>query len=250
MVFNLKNAAVLLGAAAFLTGMAGCTPPSKSANGALLVVKLRQGWFPWAGYAGEVTAMKGADSLNGIKLQVDAGADNIDPMKMVISGQDNFGITSAESVILANQKSAGLVAIAVVNYRSPTVFISLKGSGISRSNDFLGHKVGILSGSESETVYRTLIRKLKLDESKITEVEAPYDLKTFIYHAFDVYPGFIYSEPLALDKQHIAYNLIRPSAYGVSLMGAVYFTTKKYADANPKLVQAFVDALVQGGSRH
>lgn len=209
-------------------------------------ISLRQGWFPWAGYAGEMMAMYETDTLWGIDLIVDAGADDIDPVKMVLSGNNNFGITSAEAILEANQKGADLVAIAVINYKSPTCFISLKESRINSPKDFEGKSVGILTGSETETVYRTLKTQLKLNSNKIKEIEAAYDLKSFINKSFDVYPGFIYSEPLALDQQGIKYNIIKPEDYGVQLMGAVYFTTKDMVKNKPDIVYKFVASLADG----
>ncbi|MEM6360864.1 MAG: ABC transporter substrate-binding protein [Bacteroidota bacterium] len=208
-------------------------------------VSLRQGWFPWAGYAGELVAMEEFDSVFNINLKINPGADDIDPVKMVLSGTNDFGITSAEAIVLANQKGADLIAIATVNYKSPTSFIVLD-ENINNPKDFEGKTIGILTGTETETVYRLLLEKNNISKEKINEVEAPYDLKAFINGYFDVYPGFIYSEPLALEYQNIEYKLIKPENYNVELIGAVYFTTRKYINENPELVQAFINALAMG----
>ena len=223
-----------------------CDNNSRKTNSGLTTFSLRQGWFPWAGYAGELLAMYDLDSIHGVTFKIESGADDIDPMKMVLSGSNDFGITSAEAIITANEKGANLVVIGVVNYKSPTCFISLEGSGIKTPYDFERKKVGILTGSETETVYRTLINKLNVNTTNITEVEAPYDLKTFINKVYDVYPGFIYSETIALDLQNIEYNIIKPEDYDVELIGAVYFTTKSMVENNPEIVQDFVNIVAEG----
>lgn len=213
----------------------------------LPTVSFRQGWFTYAGFAGEVFAMDNEiDSVNGIDLKVEQGADDIDPVKLVLAGKNDFGITSAEAILTANEKGANLVIVGVVNHLSPTCFISLEKSGIKTPSDFVGKRVGVLTGTETETVYKTMVRKLSLDSQKISEVEAPYDLKTFINGEYDVYPGFFYSEPVALDFQNIRYNVIKPSDYGINLMGAVYFTTGKYFKEHPKETKAFVSSISKG----
>lgn len=210
-------------------------------------VSFRQGWFTYAGFAGEVYAIDNKiDSLNGIQLTVEQGADDIDPVKLVLAGKNDFGITSAEAILTANEKGANLVIVGVVNYISPTCFISLEKSGIKAPKDIEGKKVGILTGTETESVYRTMARKLNLETKKISEVEAPYDLKTFINGEYDVYPGFYYSEPVSLDFQNIKYNIIKPSDYGVNLMGAVYFTTEKYFKEHAEETKAFVASISKG----
>ena len=70
-------------------------------------ITLREAWFPWAGYAGEVYAENIANEYN-IDFKIAQGAEDIDPIKMVISGTNDFGIASAENLVLANQKGAGL----------------------------------------------------------------------------------------------------------------------------------------------
>jgi NitT/TauT family transport system substrate-binding protein len=113
--------------------------------------------------------------------------------------------------------------------------------------DFEGNTVGILTGSETETIYNLLVKKNNLDRDKITEVEAPYDIKSFITtHNYDVRPAFMYDEPVTLDAKNIAYNIIKPEDYGVQMMGAVYFTTREMIDKQPEKVQAFVSTLAKG----
>lgn len=223
-----------------------CGNSKKESQDEVSSFSLRQGWFPWAGYAGELVAMNKLDSINGVNFILEAGADDINAMTMVLNGRNEFGITSAEAIITANEKGAEFVAIGVVNYKSPTCFISLESNNIKIPQDFEGKKIGVLTGSETETVYRTLVNKLALDRSLIKEVEAPYDLKTFINKLYDVYPGFIYSETIALDMQNIEYNLIKPEDYGVELIGAVYFTTKEMIKNNPNDVQSFVNIIAEG----
>lgn len=219
----------------------------RSEKSSLLKVSFRQGWFTYAGYAGEVFAMDNSiDSVNGIELTVEQGADDIDPVKLVLSGGNDLGITSAEAVYTANEKGAHLVIVGVVNYQSPTCFISLKKNNIHAPSDLEGKKVGILTGSETETIYRTMVSRLKLNTANITEVEAPYDLKTFIQGEYDVYPGFYYSEPVSLDFQKIEYNVIKPSDYGINLVGAVYFTTEKLLKEHPEKVKGFVNSIALG----
>lgn len=223
-----------------------CSESTSSNENSLTYVSLREGWFPWAGYAGEVEAME-IDSLYGINLKIDQGADDIDPVKLVLSGQNDFGVASAEAIVLANQKGANLVSIGVINYKSATCYIALKDKNVNTLKDFEGKKIGILTGTETETIYRLLVKKNNLNSSKITEIEAPWDLTSFLKtNAYDIRPAFVYDELVTLDEKGIEYTIIKPEDYGVQLMGAVYFTTQKMIDEHPEIVQAFVNAIAVG----
>jgi ABC-type nitrate/sulfonate/bicarbonate transport system substrate-binding protein len=91
-----------------------------------------------------------------------------------------------------------------------------------------------------------MLSKLHIDKSSFTEVEAPFDLATFVAGVYDVRPAFVYDEPVSLDLKHVQYTLIRPSDFGVKFMGTVYFTRRKFAEENPELVQKFINSVAQG----
>lgn len=223
----------------------GCETKKQSEE--LTKVTLRQGWFPWAGYVGELVAMHETDSLNGINFQIEAGADDIDPVKLVISGANDFGITSAEAVLTAIQNGADLVVVGVVNYKSATCFIELGKNKLKSPKDFEGKKVGILTGTETETIYRELVKKFNLNTKRITEVEAPFDLTTFIAtKAYDIRPAFVFDEAVTLDLKNIEYSMLKPEDFDVSILGGVYFTTRKMVQEKPKIVQAFVSSIAEG----
>lgn len=231
----------------FIGFLGACTQQAEKSTAGKIKISLREAWFPWAGYAGEVVAAQDIDSLMNVDFVLEAGAEDIDPIKMVISGRNDFGIASAENLVLSNQKGADLVAIGALNYKSSTCFITLSDSKITSVQGFQGKRVGILTGSETETIYRLLVTKNHLDSKQIKEVEAPYDLKSFIAgRDYDVRPAFVYDEPISLDDKGVKYNMIKPEDYGVQMMGAVYFTTGKMIKEHPEKVQAFIDVIGKG----
>jgi NitT/TauT family transport system substrate-binding protein len=211
-------------------------------------VSLRQEWFPNSNYAGALVASREFAPSAGINLVVQPGADNIDPIKLVLSGESTFGDAGADKILAANQKGAGLLIIGVLNNASPTCFLAKKEANIQTPMDFKGKKVGVLAGTSTEYVYRTLLSKLNISKSDFTEIDAPFDLATFLAGQYDVRPAFIYDEPVSLDLKQVQYTVIRPEKYGVFFLGTVYFTTKKYATEHPELVQKFINSVARGWS--
>ena len=59
-----------------------------------------------------------------LEIEIEPGSDNIDPVKMVISGQNTFGDAGADKILAANERGADLVVIGVLNCNSPTCFIA------------------------------------------------------------------------------------------------------------------------------
>ena len=211
-------------------------------------VELIEGWFPWTGYIGELCAMNKTGSLNDLGFKIVDGADNINPVQLVLANKYKFGVAGAEAIIAANiNTGADLVAIGVVNYKSATCFLSLPESNILKIRDFQGKIIGILSGTETETIYKALKKKFNLQIDSINnEVEAPYDLQTFLMRKYEVRPGFTYDEAVTLDLKGIKYNILYPEDYGVSTLGGVYFTRRKTIEEEPELVQKVVNSIAMG----
>lgn len=205
-------------------------------------------WIPTMSFAGDIVAMNDYAKKNDLLLNLHPAGEGIDPIKMVISGTDNIGIVGLDKLIMANEKGANLMAIAIIDNVTPTVFMSKKEKNILTPQDFIGKKVGIQSGGATEFVYRALIKKLGIDESKINEVQIGFDMKPFIENQFDVRPGFIFDEAVYLDINNIPYNLVEPKKFGLNYPGRVYFAKKSFVETNPELIQKFINAVAEAWS--
>lgn len=209
-------------------------------------VSIRFDWIPTMSFAGDIVGMNNYANKNGISLVLNPAGEGIDPIKMIVSGTDNIGIVGLDKLMLANEKGANLIAFAIVDNITPTVFMSKKEANILSPQDFIGKKVGIQSGGATEFVYRSLVNKLQIDESKINEIQIGFDMKPFINGQYDVRPGFIFDEAVYLDLNNIQYNLIEPKKFGLNYPGRVYFAQKEFIQKNPELMQAFVNTVALG----
>lgn len=224
-----------------------CQPSVKTKEeNSTLKASLIQEWFPYSGYAGEIMAAYETSKEFGLDLSIKQGSDNVDPLKLVISGESEFGVASADRILQANEVGANLVIIGVINYKSPTCFLSKKNKSILKPKDFEGKTVGVLTGTNTELIYKILKNSASVNSSKIKEVEIPSDLSTFISGVYDVRPAFIYDETVSLDLQNISYNILKPEDFGIDFIGTVYFTKKTTIESNPKLVKAFISSIKRG----
>lgn len=209
-------------------------------------VNLVQAWFANANYAGEVVAQHKFDSIYNIDLNIIEGSYEIDPIKMVLTGEAEIGVAGADKVLVANDKGADLVVFGVINPVSPVCFVSLQKKNINSVTDFAGNKIGVLTGTATEYVYRSLLEKEGIISSELNEVEISFDLNTFLNETYDVRPAFIFDEPVSLDFQSINYNILEPSEYGVNFLGTVYFCKRDYLENNKDLIQRLTNSLIKG----
>lgn len=209
-------------------------------------VRLRQEWFPYAGYAGEVMAVKKFASALGLTLSVIAGGETTDSIKTVLSGEDDMGVASGDLVISAIAGGAPLVVIGVINDISPTCFVVREDSNIRTIQDFISKRVGILQGTNTQRIYETMMKRNGIDRAKITEVDVPFDVRTFVLGQYDVRPAFIYDEPVTFSRANIPIRIIEPKNYAVNFVGTVYFTRRDVVTNRRSELITVLRALVQG----
>jgi ABC-type nitrate/sulfonate/bicarbonate transport system substrate-binding protein len=209
-------------------------------------VRLRQEWFPFSGFAGEMLAAKKYASKAGVNLSVQAGGQAIDPIKTVLADQDQLGVVSGDILLTSIAEGAPIVAIGVVNDRSPTCFIVRKDSNIKSIADFRGKRVGVLQGTNTQKIYELLLLRNHVDRGTVKEIDIPFELQTFMLGEYDVRPAFVYDEPITLDRSDFAYEILYPENYGVNFVGTVYFTSRKTLSEKRAPLVATLTALIQG----
>ena len=198
-------------------------------------------------FAGEMVAAKaGLFERGGLQMELRAGHDAASPIASVVDGSDTFGITRADSFLLAREKGAALVAFAGGFIESPAAFYTLKTSGLRTPSDFAGHRIGRRVGDDTSIVYEALIEKLGLPRSRITEIPVGAELSMLLGGDVDVWPGHVGVDDYALNQHHADYFVIDPASYGVHLTGSVYFTSRRAIAEQPQLVQRFLDGLIAG----
>ncbi len=209
---------------------------------------VRLNWIPSCSFGGEILGARDFAKGNGISLKLESGGPGIDPIKMVQSGSNTFGVAGADLVLVANDKGADLVVIGLVSYDSPGAWLAKEEKGIKTIDDVRGKRIGELPGGNMQYLYEVFLKKTSLTRGKdFTPVPISFDLKTFITRDdCDLRPVFIYDEPSDLTLHGIKYTLIEPKNFGIKFKGICYFCKRETVEKNPELVQNFITTMAQG----
>jgi ABC-type nitrate/sulfonate/bicarbonate transport system substrate-binding protein len=200
--------------------------------------------------AGEMVAARaGLFDREGLHLEIHTGHDAEDPISSVVDGSDAFGLTRADTFVLARAKGARIVTFAAGFVESPVVFYTLKQSGIRTPQDFAGHRIGYRAGDDTALVYDTLVAWLGVPQSRITPVPVANDLSMLLQGDVDIWPGHVGDEGYTLGQTKTDYHAISPANYGVHLIGSVFFTTEQTIVKQPQLVTRFVTGVVAGWNK-
>lgn len=229
---------------ALLVGALALAAPSARAAD---TVSLRLKWFNQAQFAGFYLAREdGYYQAAGLDVQVQPGGPDFPAIQMVAGGNEQFGVTSADQILVARGKGVPIVAIAVLYRKSPFVLFSLKQSGIDAPARFAGRKIGVKVGGNEELVYRAVLKKAKVPAQGLTEIPVKFDMTPLLSGQLDVWPGYVINEVLTAREKGFDVNIIWPSDYGYDLYADTLFTTEAMLRDHPDQVRRFVAASIKG----
>jgi NitT/TauT family transport system substrate-binding protein len=210
-------------------------------------VTVRLKWFNQAQFAGFYVAKEsGLYKSAGLDVNVQPGGPDFPAVQMVAGGNEQFGVTGADQVLIARSKGVPIVALAVIYRRNPFVMFSLAKSGIKTPADYAGKKVGVKIGGNEELIYRAVLAKAGVDKLKLTEIPVKFDMTPLLTGDIDVWPGYLINEVLAAKEKGFDVNIIYPADYGIDLYADTLFTTEKMLKDKPDVVRKFVTATLAG----
>jgi ABC-type nitrate/sulfonate/bicarbonate transport system substrate-binding protein len=165
---------------------------------------------------------------------------------MVTGGNEQFGVTGADQILIARGKGVPVVALAVIFRRNPFVLFSLAKSGIKAPADYVGKNIGVKIGGNEELIYRAVLAKAGIDKARLNEIPVKFDITPLLAGAVDVWPGYLINEVLAAKEKGFDVNVVSPPDYGIDLYADTLFTTEKMLKEKPDVVRKFVTATLKG----
>jgi NitT/TauT family transport system substrate-binding protein len=212
-------------------------------------VTLRLKWFHQAQFAGFYVAKdKELYKAAGLNVDIQPGGPDFPAIQMVTGGNEQFGVTSADQILIARSKGVPVVALAVIFRRNPFVLFSLAKSGIKAPADYVGRNIGVKIGGNEELIYRAVLAKAGIDKTKLNEIPVKFDITPLLAGAVDVWPGYLINEVLAAREKGFDVNVVSPPDYGIDLYADTLFTTEKMLREKPEIVRKFVVATLKGWS--
>lgn len=246
---NYKNL-ILISLVVFLIALAGCSqtdivPGKTITTKEQISVRLP---IPTV-EAGQTTFYvaddKGYYADEGLEVTFNMGSPETNPVKMVASGADQFGVLGGpDTLLVARSKGQPLVAIAVIHRNSDfPVILTLKDSGLTELEDLQNKKIGFFYGHISTDVLHSLLNRYNITHE---EVDVGFDYSQLIAKKIDAEWAFRVTAGLNLPEKGIEVNVISPKDYGINTHGYTIFTTEQMIKEKPEVVGRFLKATVKG----
>lgn len=210
-------------------------------------VVLRLKWIHQAQFAGFYAAKeKGFYEEVGLDVEILPGGADFPAVQMVASGDEDFGVTGADQILLAREKGVPVQALSVIYRESPFALFSLKDSGVETMEDLVGETVGVKLGGNEELTYRAMVENAGINSTSIEEMPVKYDLSPLLSGQVKAWPGYVINEVIAAEEEGYEVNIIKPKDYDINFYADTLFAKEDLIKDDPELVKSFVEASMKG----
>jgi NitT/TauT family transport system substrate-binding protein len=211
-------------------------------------VKMRLDWVFGTEHSGIFVAQKkGFFKDEGIDVQLLPGEGSSVTVKLVGTGDVEFGYATADQAVLASERGLPVVTTAVILQSNPTAIIFPKGTGIKTIKDLYGKRLGLQVKSAVERQWRAVVKKNDIDTSKISEVPADLSIaKLIIAKRIDAGIAFAFNDGLQVAAEGIDMDWIYFRDLGLPMYSTGLIVNQDTIKKNPDLVRRFTRAFVKG----
>jgi ABC-type nitrate/sulfonate/bicarbonate transport system substrate-binding protein len=208
-------------------------------------ITLRLPWLLNVQAAGYVMAEeRGFYQDAGLNVEILPGGPNLNSTALVASGANTFGTNDVNGIVLGQNQGMDLVMVAACFQRHPGGVITLAEDNINEPADLVGKTLAYNEGGPW-TLTQAMLARAGVSLDDIDLVVSP-STELLINGNVDAKTGFTVNEPIAVELAGLPTSVMLPSDFGIETYAEVIFTTRAFADSNPEIVSAFVEATIRG----
>jgi len=187
---------------------------------------------------------KGFFEKAGLAVDLKPGSPELNPIKMVSSGTDSFGLIGGPELLFnARSKDAPVVGVALLGRDADLAgLITLKSSGLTQLSQLQGKRVGFFYGHITTDILHMLFQKEGL---KVTEVDTGFDYGQLISGKIDAQWAFKTTAGINLPAKGIEINFISAADYDIKTHSYTVIANAKFIAENPDIAKRFVGALIE-----
>lgn len=213
-------------------------------------LKYRLKWLFNASVAGDIYAdVNGYFAKEGLKVEVKQGGPEKNAIKELELRQADFGVASADQVIIALEKGAEVVVLAQIFQTNPMQWIYRATlPEISNLSQLKGKSVGVTFGGNDESIMNTLLTRGGIGKGDVKIHSARFDFTPFLTGKVEIWPVYRNSQGVILKNRLQAagedVRFLNPADFGVSFVANSVITSKKMVEQHPETVEKFLKALL------
>ncbi|MCH9813543.1 MAG: ABC transporter substrate-binding protein [Epsilonproteobacteria bacterium] len=217
---------------------------SLHAHQTLTPLKLQLQWkhqFQFAGYY----MAKEKGFYNDVDIEVDIVEYNnkINIHNDINSGRTEFAI--GHSSLISKQEN-NIILLAAIFQSAPYILHAKKREDIKTLKDIKNKRVMLSDNSCDMASINAMLKTEGIPEDSFTPIPTTFDPNSLITGETDFMSSYISNEPYILKQKGVESTIFDPKDYGFDFYSDILFTSTKFADKHPKLVDNFYHASLKG----
>ncbi len=225
----------------------GCDNGQAASEGSK--VRLALNWKPEPQFGGFYAAL--ADDIyrdEGLQVDILPGGAGRPTIQMLGAGSTEFGIVSADEVVIARARGNDVVALFAVYQDCPQGLMTHADRGFETIGAIFAHPGTV--AMERGLPYARMLQK-QYGFEKVKVVPSPGgDITQFLTDPTFTQQCFITSEPLAAEKRGVQTKTFLVRETGYNPYTTVLATSGKFLQEHPETVAAMVRAVRRGWERY
>lgn len=233
----------LLAGLSLAFGSSGQISPASSVSP--VDVEIALNWKPEPQFGGFYAAsLKGLDKENGLAFKVTPGGAGTPVVQMVASGQHDFGISSADEVVMTQARGSDVIALFAVFQTNPQGIMTHSERRFKSIEDVFRSE-GTIAMQKGLPYAAYLLQKYK---SVMKANIVPYvgGISNFLSERKHSQQCFVTSEPVLAEKENVKTKTFLVADSGFNPYTTVLITRRKVLDEKPDLVRKIVKVVRQG----
>lgn len=192
-----------------------------------------------------VADARGLFAEHGLDVTITHSAGGGEHLQLLTAGR--VQVTTQDAAVLLERRAdpgLPLVSLALLGQRGQQAFVALADSGMRTPADWAGHTVGY-KGTPPPDLF-AILDAVGLDESDVDLVNVGFDPRVLTQGQVDVYPVYKSNEPDTLAARGVELVQWEAADFGIPMLGLTYVATSDEVAARPEVLDAFVDAAMEG----
>ncbi|MBO0988953.1 ABC transporter substrate-binding protein [Delftia sp. SD018] len=189
----------------------------------------------------------------GLDVTVDAGSGSGGVVQRVASGAYDLGFADIAALMEFQANNPDMpnkpVAVMMVYNNTPASVMALKKSGIAKTADLTGKKLGAPVFDAGRRAFPLFAKANQVGSVQWTAMDPPLRETMLVRGDVDAITGFTFTSLLNLEARGIkaADVVVMPYAdFGVKLYGNAIIASPKLIKENPAAIKAFLQAFAKG----
>lgn len=199
--------------------------------------------FEFAGFY--MAKEKGFYEKIGLDVEIKKYNLSTNVLNEVLEKKADFGVNSS-SLIIKKSLGKDIVILGSIFQSSPLIILALKDSRIKNIHDIKNKKLMMTSEQYEAAPLQSMLISENISLKSINLIDHSFNVDDLINKKTDFMMAYTTNEPYLLKEKGYESQIFHPKDYGFNFYEEILFTSKEFANNNPKLVKDFYDASISG----